>query len=127
METDTWLWILAWFLCAIFLGTGLLKLTTSRERMVRAGMAWAGDLGERTLRLLGAVEVAGAVCLVLPPLLGHAPALVPVGAGVLAAAAAVQTTIHARRGELLPDALRTLALVVLCVLLAVYRLGPQPF
>ena len=42
MEPNTWLWILAGFLAAIFAGTGLLKLTTPRERLVEAGLGWAG-------------------------------------------------------------------------------------
>jgi hypothetical protein len=127
VDTDTWLWVIAWALAAISLGTGLLKLTTARERMVEAGLTWAGDLGQPTLRAIGVVEVVAAVGLVLPPLLGVAPALAPVCALALALVAALETTVHVRRGELLPDALRTLTVLALAVVLAVYRFGPQSF
>jgi DoxX-like family len=124
---DTWLWILAGFGAAIFLGTGLLKLTTARERLTEAGLGWAEDLSQQTIRLLGAAEVIGAAALVLPPLLDVAPVLTPVAATCLAAGALGATVVHVRRGEVLPDALRTLALTVLCVIVAAYRLGPEPF
>jgi hypothetical protein len=50
-----------------------------------------------------------------------------VAAVCLAALLLGATAVHVKRGELLPDALRALALVVMCVVLAVYRFGPQPF
>ena len=127
MDTDTWLWILAWALAAISLGTGLLKVTTSRERMVAAGIAWAGDLSQANLRRIGVVEVLAAIGLVLPPLLGVVPVLAPVCALVIAAVTVLEITVHVRRGELLPDALRGLAVVVLAVVVAAYRFGPQAF
>ena len=127
MDTDTWLWVIAWGLAAIALGTGLLKLTTTRERMVDAGLGWAGELSQSTLRLLGVVEVVAALGVVLPPLLGVLPVLAPVCAVVLAVVAGLETALHVCRRELLPDALRSLAVVVLAVVLAAYRFGPQAF
>ena len=126
MDANVWLWILAGFLALIFLGTGTLKLTRTREEIVEQGLTWAEDYSEPTLRLLGWAEVAGAVALVVPPLVGLG-ILVPVaavGLGLLMVGALV---VHVRRRELLPDALRTLALVVMCVVLAVYRFGPEAF
>ena len=127
MDSNTWLWILAGFLAVIFAGTGLLKLTTPPERLVEAGMGWADDFSPGTIRLLGATEVLGAVGLVLPALLGVAPVLVPVAAVCLALQLSAATAVHVRRRELLPDALLALTLVVMCLVLAGYRLGPQAF
>jgi uncharacterized membrane protein YphA (DoxX/SURF4 family) len=127
VEPNTWLWILAGFLAAVFLGTGVLKLTTSRERLVEAGMGWAGDFTQESIRLIGVAEVLGAVGLVLPPLLGVVPVLAPVAAVCLALLMVGATTVHVRRREFLPDALRSLALVVLCLVLASYRFGPHSF
>ena len=66
MEPNTWLWILAGFTALIFLGTGLLKLTTPRERLVEAGIGWTEDFSEQTIRRLGIAEVLGAIGLVVP-------------------------------------------------------------
>ncbi|GAA1136903.1 DoxX family protein [Nocardioides aquiterrae] len=120
MDANTWLWILAGFLAAVFLGTGALKLTRSREEIATAGMPWAADWSERALRLLGGAEVVGALGLLVPY-------VAPFAAVVLAAVTVPELVTHVRRGELFPEVLRTLALVALCVLLAYYRFGPQAF
>ena len=127
VEPNTWLWILAGFLAAIFLGTGVLKLTTPRERLVAAGMGWARDFSQGNIRLIGIAELLGAVGLVLPALLGVVSVLVPVSAVCLAALMVGATVVHGRRREFLPESLRSLALVVMCVVLAVYRFGSQAF
>ena len=126
MDANTWLWILAGFTAALFLGTGVLKLTRSREEIVAAGMPWAGDFSEPALRALGWAEVLGAVGLVLPPLVGLG-ILTPVAAVCLALLMTGATVVHFRRREFLPEVLRSLTLVAMCVVLAVCRFGPQAF
>jgi hypothetical protein len=126
VDPNTRLWIVAGFLAAVFAGSGLLKLTRTREELVAAGLRWTASYAGGRLRLVGAVEVVGAALLVLPPLLG-AGIVVPLAALVLGVLTALELVVHVRRRELLPDALRTLALVILCLLVAVYRLGPEAF
>lgn len=126
MEPNTVLWILAGFLALLFLGTGMLKVTRSREQIVAAGLGWAEDYSESSLRAIGWAELLGAAGLVLPALLGVAPLLVPVAAAALAVLTAGAVVVHVRRGEL-SETLRTLALLALCVVLAVYRFGPEAF
>jgi uncharacterized membrane protein YphA (DoxX/SURF4 family) len=127
VEPNTLLWILAGFLAAIFVGTGLLKLTTPRDRLVAAGMGWAREFSQEQIRLIGIAELLGAVGLVVPPLLDIVPVLSPVAASCLALGMTGATAVHIRRREFLPDALRSLAVVVMCVVLATYRFGPQAF
>ena len=127
MDANTWLWILAGFLAAIFVGTGLLKLTTPRAKLVAAGMGWAREFSQEQIRLIGIAELLGAVGLIVPPLLGVLPILSPVAAVCLGLGMTGATAIHIRRREFLPDALRSLAVVVMCVVLAVYRFGPHAF
>jgi len=126
VDANTWLWILGGFLAAVFAGSGLLKLTRSPDELAAAGLRWTASYAGGRLRLVGAAELFGAALLVLPPLLGLG-VVVPLAALLLAALTALELVVHVRRRELLPDALRTLALVVLCLLLAAYRLGPEAF
>ena len=126
MEPNTWLWILAGFLAALFLGTGVLKLTRSRDEIVAEGLTWAEDYSEPQLRALGWAEVLGAVGLVVPPLVGLG-IVTPIAASCLAALTAGALVVHVRRREFLPDALRTIALIVMCVVLAYWRFGPEAF
>lgn len=121
MDANVWLWILQGFLAAIFLGTGILKVTRTRAEMIAAGLAWAEDYAEPTLRKLGWAELAGAAGLVLPPLLGLW-VVVPVAAGALAVLMVGALVVHVRRRELLPDALRTVALIAMCVVVAAFRI-----
>lgn len=120
VDANTWLWILAGFLAAVFLGTGVLKLTRDRDEIVAAGLTWAEGYSDRSLRLLGWAEVVGGVGLLVPY-------VAPVAACCLALLTAGALVVHVRRSELLPDGLRTLALTALCVVLAVYRFGPEAF
>ncbi|MFC7496565.1 MULTISPECIES: DoxX family protein [unclassified Nocardioides] len=120
MSANVWLWILAGFLAAIFLGTGVLKLTRTREEIMGAGLRWVEDYSDRSLKRLGWAEVLGAVGLLIPY-------VAPVAASALAALTLGGVVVHVRRREFLPDALRTLVLAGLCVLLAVSRFGPEAF
>jgi uncharacterized membrane protein YphA (DoxX/SURF4 family) len=93
------MWIIQGFLAVVFLGAGLMKLLNSREELVDNGMEYAEDFSETQIQAIGAVEVLGAVGVILPTALGIAP--------VLAGAAAVGLTLtmigaaytHIRRGE----------------------------
>lgn len=126
MDANIWLWILQGFLALLFLGTGILKLTRSRAEIIEQGLAWAEDYSEPTLRWLGWAEVLGAAGLVLPPLVGLG-ILTPIAASCLTALTLGALVVHVRRRELLPDALRTLALIALCATVAYFRFGPEAF
>jgi uncharacterized membrane protein len=121
---NTALWILQGALAALFLVTGLTKLTQPREKMAAGPMRWAADVSDAQFRTIGLLEVAGAVGLVVPAAFGIAPGLT-----VLAAIGLVLTMVgavatHVRYGETsrLVVPLVTLALALL---VAVERIGPH--
>ena len=99
MNTATW--IVQGVLAFALLGAGGMKLAKSRKALIAGGasMAWAEDFSDGGVKLIGALEVLGALGLVLPWALGVAPVLTPLagaGAALLLAGAAV---VHLRRQE----------------------------
>lgn len=122
---DIALWALAAILAVAMLGAGVMKLARSRAQLREAGMAYVDDFSDGSVKAIGALEVLGAIGLVLPPLVGVAEWLTPLAATGLFLVMAGAVVVHVRRGEtnqLVPPAvLGLLALVV-----AIGRFGPYP-
>ncbi|WP_030738363.1 DoxX family protein [Streptomyces sp. NRRL S-31] len=72
-------WIVAGPLATFYVYAGTLKVIRSRDQL-RPMMAWVDHIPLPALRALGTVEMLGATGLVLPPLTGIAPSLVPAAA-----------------------------------------------
>jgi hypothetical protein len=120
------LWILAGLLAAAFLGSGVAKLTRTREELAEASMAWVEDFSADTVRVIGTLEILAAIGLLAPALLGIAQVLVPVAAVGLAALMLGAVITHVRRGE--PEmVITTLVLMALAAALAWGRFGPYSF
>jgi uncharacterized membrane protein len=97
---DRTLWIVAGLLAAVYLFSGSVKLIMSKEKLatVPAG-GWVNDFSSGTVRAIGALEILGAVGLVLPAVTGIAPVLVPLAALGLAALMAGAVITRLRRHE----------------------------
>jgi len=124
---DIFLWIVAGVLAAFFLAAGVTKLTQSRRKLLaNPNMQWVEDFSAGTLKLIGTAEVLGALGLILPGALDIAPILVPLAAVGLAVIMAGAIVTHARRKEwkVLPI---NVVVLILAVLLAVFRFGPNSF
>lgn len=120
------LWIVAGLLAAVFLAAGLSKLTRPVAKLGEMGMEWAPEWGTGWVRFIGAVEVLGAIGLILPALLDIAPVLVPLAATGLAITMAGAVVVHLRRKEL-PGAVPSLVLLLLAAFVAWGRFGPYAF
>src|SRR5918998_1766935 len=94
------LWIVAGLLAAVFLLAGTTKLIVPKEKLAAiSGGGWVNDFSAGFVKALGALEILGAVGLILPALLGIAPVLVPLaalGLGVIMVGAAA---VEFRRRE----------------------------
>jgi hypothetical protein len=122
------LWIITGLLTAIFLLSGFGKLFVPREKM--AGMmdaaAWVLDFKPATLKVIGSLEILGALGLILPALLDIAPILVPLAASGLTLLMTGAVIMRIRRGE-------TKAAVVdgtylaLAAFVAIGRFALEPF
>jgi uncharacterized membrane protein YphA (DoxX/SURF4 family) len=124
---NVFLWILAGVLAAFFLAAGVTKLSQSRAKLLESGnMNWVEDLSAGTVKLIGAAELLGAIGLILPAVLDIAPILVPLAATGLAIIMVGAIVTHARRKENQPIILNAVILV-LAVLVAIFRFGPNSF
>jgi uncharacterized membrane protein YphA (DoxX/SURF4 family) len=109
-------------LAAIFVATGLTKLTQPRAKLAAGPMGWAADVTDGEFRTVGLLEVLGALGLVLPRAFGIAQLLTPLAAVGLALTMIGAITTHVRMGE--TDRLAVpIVLLVLSVLIAIASFG----
>ena len=120
------LWIVAGVLAAAFLASGLMKLAQPKKKIVDSGMGWAEDFSDGAVKGIGALEVLGALGLILPAVFDVAPVLVPIAAVGLALVMAGAAVVHARRKET-PMVVANLVLLALAVFVAWGRFGPYAF
>lgn len=121
------LWIIAGFLAAVFLFAGSTKLFMSREELAEApGGGWVLDFSAGFVKALGAVEILGAVGLILPGLLGIAPVLVPLAAVGLATIMVGAAIVTYRRHESI-HVLVDVTYLAMAVFVAFGRFGPESF
>ena len=123
---DTMLWILQILLAIVFAGAGLVMLVKSQADLSRMFGNWVDNVPAPLLKLLGLAELAGAVGLVLPPLVGVLPlltALAAVGVMIVMIGAVV---IHAARSEY-PNVALNLTFAAMAGAIAWARLGPYAF
>jgi hypothetical protein len=93
-------WTLSIGLAAVYAITGTTKLVASRERLLAApGMGWVEGTPMSRVRVIGALEVAGAFGLVVPWASGILSFLTPLAGWGLAAVQLGAIWTHLIRGE----------------------------
>ncbi|MGP5125446.1 DoxX family protein [Brachybacterium tyrofermentans] len=120
---NLFLWILAFLLAAVFIGSGLAKLLTPRAQQVER-TPYAEDFPHSVIVGIGVLEILGAVGLILPALTGVATILVAFAAAGLAITMVFAALVHIRRGDGFAAALPSIVLAILSVLVAWSRFGP---
>jgi len=119
---NVFLWIVQGLLAALFAVSGLEKLSQPKEKLTNK-YPWMADFSERGVRLIGVVEVLGAIGLTVPAATGIAPVLTPIAAAGLAVFAVLAAAMHNRRDE--PAGVRvTAVLFVIATFVASTRFGP---
>ncbi|GAB2715355.1 MULTISPECIES: DoxX family protein [Arthrobacter] len=100
------LWLLNAALALAFLAAGLQKAIRSQKALAAAGMGWTIDAPPSGVKILGLLEVAGSLGLVLPLATGVAAFLAPAAAVGLTLMMCGATLFHLKRGETpLPSAI----------------------
>ncbi|QAY70813.1 DoxX family protein [Xylanimonas protaetiae] len=116
-------WIVSALLGLLFLGAGVMKLARSKETLAGSGMAWTEDFSARSIKVVAALEVLGALGVLLPAATGVAVLLSPVAAVCLAVVMVGAVVVHVRRGESFAPALVPLALAVVGAVLGFLHLA----
>ena len=91
-------WIITLLLAAFYLCSGGMKLVRSNDQL-RPMMGWIDTIPMPVVRIIGVLEIAGSLGLVLPPLAGVAPPLAVAAAAGLALLQVGGIIVHLRRGE----------------------------
>ena len=92
------LWIVQGLLALAFLMAGGMKLMQPKEKLA-TNMAWVEDFSPNTIKIIGLLEVLGAIGLILPWLLVIFPILTGLAAFGLALTMLGAAVTHMRRGE----------------------------
>jgi uncharacterized membrane protein len=119
------LWIVQGLLAVMFGIAGVTKSTQPKDKLAER-LPWVEDFSSNTVRLIGVVELAAALGLILPAVTGIAPILTPLAAAGLAVVMVLAATTHIRRKELSGVAFNAV-LFALAAFVAWGRFGPYSF
>jgi uncharacterized membrane protein YphA (DoxX/SURF4 family) len=97
MDT-TVLWIFQILTALVFVMAGLIKATQPKAKLA-SNMGWVEDFSQGQVRLIGILEVLGALGVVLPVLLNVLPWLTPIAAAGLVITMIGAAIVHLRRKE----------------------------
>ena len=92
------LWIIQVLLALTFANAASRKLVRQKGKPSKS-MAWREDFSRGAVRLVGVLELLGAVGLLVPALTGVLPWLTPLAAAGLALILLGAALVHVRRGE----------------------------
>jgi hypothetical protein len=92
-------WIIAGLLALVYLASGAMKVLRSREQLIAAGQGWVEGANTGIVKLVGLLELAGAIGLIAPPLTGIAPSLAPMAALGLVLVQAVAIGVHMKLND----------------------------
>lgn len=95
---NTVLWAVQILLALVFATAGVMKLVRSKEKLA-TNMAWVDGFESGHIKLIGALEVLGALGLILPAVTGILPILTPLAALGLALTMVGAIITHLRRQE----------------------------
>ncbi len=120
------LWIVAGLLAVAFLTSGLMKLSQPKKKLADSGMGWTEDFSDGAVKGIGALEVLGALGLILPAVFDVATVLVPIASTGLALVMLGAAVTHARRRENQMIVVNVV-LLALAAFVAWGRFGPYAF
>jgi uncharacterized membrane protein YphA (DoxX/SURF4 family) len=121
---NTALWVVQILLTLVFLMVGSMKLIQPKEKLATT-QGWVDGFEESHLKLIGTLEILGALGLILPGILGILPMLTPLAALGLAAMQVGAFITHTRRQEY-PNLIVNVILLAMALFVAYGRFAIQP-
>lgn len=94
------LWGLQILLALAFGMAGSMKLMSTPDELLAAGMTWVNYMPAGAEKFIGASELLGAIGLVLPAATRIVPVLTPIAAALLAVVMGIAGALHATHGEM---------------------------
>ncbi len=126
MDWNIPLWILQIVMALVFLGAGYAHAIGYERSLTNPRMAWMTALPKNVLQVIGILEIAGAIGLILPALTGIAPWLTPLAALMLALLMVFAMVFHYTRREF-PNIVFNAILGLLSGVIAYGRFVVSPF
>jgi hypothetical protein len=114
------LWITAVLLTIVYLFSGVVKVVRSRAQL-EPMMGWVAAATTWQVKVVGILEVLGAIGVILPLATGIAPVVTAIAAICLALVQVVAIPIHVRRKDTLASMSFNVVLLLLAVAVAVLR------
>lgn len=119
------LWISQGLLACIFLLAGIMKVTKNKETLREKLGDWTDSYTESKLKLIGLLEILGAIGIILPMLINWIPLLTPIAAIGLSMTMVGALMVHFKRKET-DKTIVNFALLFLSLFIVVGRLYIQP-
>jgi uncharacterized membrane protein YphA (DoxX/SURF4 family) len=127
MDPNLLLWIGQILLALAFLGAGYTHVFRFEQASTRPGMGWLTAVGRDRMRIIGILEILGAIGLVLPAATSVLPWLTPVAATCFAVLMLLAIVVHARRPGEGRNIVVNVILGVFAALVAYGRFVVAPF
>lgn len=122
---NTVVWIVQILLAVTFAASGVVKMTQPKEKL-RGMMGWVDDFSDNGVKGIGAVELLGAIGLILPAWTGILPWLTPLAAVGTMIIMVLGAATHLRRneGNRVPV---NVVFFLLALFVAIERFGPHHY
>lgn len=115
------LWTMQGLLAFVYLAAGGLKVIRPREKLVATGqLDWMKDHSDAAVKAVGAVEILGALGVILPEATGIAPILTPIAGVGLVIVQIGAMRVHLTRNERQPLPINVI-LLLLAAFVAIAR------
>ena len=119
------LWIVQILLALAFAASGFMKVSQPMANLSKNMGGWVDDFGPRYVRLIGTLEILGAIGLIIPAVTHILPWLTPVAAIGLAVLMIGAAVVHGRRNEF-PNMIPTIVLLLLAAFVIYGRFVLMP-